>query len=360
MSAKSAGGRPPVNIEREQALNRAKHPIESRLGGYILRQSGSEDKLLLDRLNRIDKYYKRSQVHNENQRKLFLSQQEQYRLHPSLIVERSPSADARRGGYAGENSRVPHYMAQLASKTKQPSMLPTIDAFVVQSNRKKNIWEFDKNDQDAVKFRSVVPPSGPLRKDEKKILHRGLTMHETKVINSAPQYGRARVQPFKQLPRDIRSAICRVEPINYRDDFDSKEELTSDDNNGTTTAATESPVFITQGHGVAKKQRRKSVKFANDVLVHDIDPRYDAWTNISNNKKYKRIMPTQVYQTDFPPIMRTNTYTNTYADVRPRYNAPILSHSSPAMAILSSASRTARKDPRQITTSTAPELHVLM
>jgi hypothetical protein len=329
-------GHKPTFLERQRALETAKNPIRSKFGDQILRNS-DDSRLLLSRLERIEKYFKRAQRAIENDKKRFLDSREMNRIEPTIIVERGPSVETLLRHHYGEsavNSENPRYMKSTASTYKPPSVLPTIDMFVVKRKRKKNTWEDASPEKtDHPNFRCVIP-ADRLTEDEKTILHRGWMFHQEaskRVTKEAQKVSRER--SFDHLPRDIRSAIGRVKGIDYvtpqsADDFDDPRRDTS-------------PVFVTQLYRRdseeftpeppvspkplrrdEQKTERKSVKFSDDIKVQEFDRKEavavgNAKTRPDMKRRAGRMENVDTKGNILPlsPI-----HQNKFSDVKPRYN----------------------------------------
>ncbi|XP_064651303.1 uncharacterized protein LOC135502416 [Lineus longissimus] len=350
-------GHKPTFLERKRALDIAKNPIRSKFGDQILRNS-DDSRLLISRIEKIDKYFKRAQRAIENDKKRFLDSREMNKIEPTIIVERGPSVETLLRHHYGEaamSREGPRYMKNTASTYKSPSVLPTIDMFVVKKKRKKNTWEDASPEKlEHPVFHSVIP-AGRLSDDEKKVLHRGWSFHQEASDRGAKEAQKVnREKSLDHLPRDIRSAIGRVKGVDYVQLEVADNNRRSEDQDD--SKCTSSAVFVTQLYrrdseelpkapletskqGEARFEQKglssKSVKFSEDIEVQEFDRKGAVTAGSAKMLKRRvgRIEISDKKDETLPPI-----HPNKFADVKPRYNNHALAGSE-TIAVLHSSVR---------------------
>lgn len=75
-------------------------------------------------------------------------------------------------------STMPSYMRPLQSRSRTLSSLTTIEAFTVETKKKKNLWEDAVEDKDEQKFKSTSRPTARLTAYERKQLKIGHSLHK--------------------------------------------------------------------------------------------------------------------------------------------------------------------------------------
>ena len=102
---------------------------------------------------------------------------------------------------------LPSYMRPLRTKSRTPSTLTTIEAYTLQTKKKKNVWEEAAEDPHNLKFKSMARPSAPLSPGEKKQLRMGYTLHKPTQESIQEKASRHKVSSRpRSTPGDLRSS----------------------------------------------------------------------------------------------------------------------------------------------------------
>lgn len=300
-------------FSRRKALSAALNSIESNVGNSIFKNQ-NEDRILQNKLHKLDRSFKRSQLHLQQQKKFFLFIKDDRTINPTVIMERGPPS----GINEYETSNLPRYMQNLKSKTSAPKTLPTMDAFFVPTRKKKNIWEYGLEESlpEIPKFQSVTS-SAPLTDREKRILRRGFTFHKEHTDSN--------------LARAIRvESDSRKKPIPFTNSRSSNGRISiKEDSTDYPESVASSSIFITQSHHSPGTLERR-VSFNDDIKVTEFDQR-SCTSEAARRKNVKNFAE----NSSFPPIKPNPQYSG----VKPKYNAPPPSAGSPSFAILNSATR---------------------
>jgi len=174
--------------DKAKAVTEARSPHTSRMGDYLIQQhvvntrtggpGGGE-------VCRLTGEQKRSEQQLHLNKRGFLRTSHCLNREPLILVERPPSPKAKtrarimeKHGVDPVSISLPSYMRPLRTKSRTPSTLTTIEAYTLQTKKKKNVWEEVAEDPHSLRFKSMAKPSAPLTAGEKKQLRMGYTLHK--------------------------------------------------------------------------------------------------------------------------------------------------------------------------------------
>ncbi|XP_071175951.1 uncharacterized protein [Mytilus edulis] len=179
-------------LEREKAMDGARNPGVSKYGTTLVDVNSKQDRELSKQLKYINSQIKRMEIEMKQKKKYFVKKCQVLNYDPIILVERPPSPEVIKKivklAYSDDEDDTyldpensPHYMKQLRSKVRTPSLLTTIDAFTVKTSNKKNVWEEATDDKEPMKFESTVRPCVRLTRREKADLQVGWSYHKPRL-----------------------------------------------------------------------------------------------------------------------------------------------------------------------------------
>lgn len=271
-------------LEREKAMEAARNPGVSKYGTTLVDVNSKQDRDLSKQLSYINSQIRRMEVEMRQKKKYFVKKCQVLNYDPIILVERPPSPEAVKkvvkleySDYEQDDSVLdpensPHYMKQLRSKVRTPSLLTTIDAFTIKSSNKKNVWEDATDDKEPMKFQSTVRPYTRLTKREQVDLQMGWSFHKPRLTpehtidnsNLKPSSAKSRASSKKSRPYEL-------EP---------EQTITVDKTTGSDEEDTFTP-FITQmakvrtqnGPKDIEKTDQKAVRFTRSATTTPVTKR---------------------------------------------------------------------------------------
>ncbi|KAH3703461.1 uncharacterized protein LOC127861090 isoform X1 [Dreissena polymorpha] len=273
-------------MERERAMDAARNPGVSRFGDCLISVNSKGDTMLKSHLRKLNSEIRRMEIQLNSKMKHFVKTSAVLNHEPLILVERpaSPEAVKRAAimtlerdthGYpsAGDDDK-PSYMRQLRSKAKTPSTLTTIDAFIVKTRKKKNVWE-DAADGKP-QFQSTVRPYAKLTQREESDLQKGYELHKPKLEPSGFSDGED--APSKRLPTP-KKKVKRVS---------SDESDLSDFDEVATPFITQMAEVRHKKGGVRKAQTIAEISLAKtSPVARTLDPTADNTLNNEKNVRFK-------------------------------------------------------------------------
>ncbi|GFO25079.1 hypothetical protein PoB_005158400 [Plakobranchus ocellatus] len=173
------------SIDKAKAFHSAANPKDSRMGECLYSIHIREDPLLGSNLLKINRERSRLEASQKHGRQQFLARSHSLNHEPLLLVEREPSQTVktramlmRQHGIDPQILLNPSYMRPLESQFKPPSTITTIDAFVAETKKKRNVWETAMDEVDPTKFRSAARPCTRLNESEMQQLRLGHAFHK--------------------------------------------------------------------------------------------------------------------------------------------------------------------------------------
>ena len=266
-------------MEKERAMSTAKNTKDSKFGTALLKNNFHQNRLLVTTLGRLDNQLRRQQMHIDQQKKRFLNRK---LPEPSIIVERPASPEKFTYDVDSDDSDdyyyggTPSYMKPLKRRVKTPSNLPTIDAFVLKTKKKANLWEeaMDKNERP--QFQSTVLPSPPLTQEERNELHAGWLYHRPV---SKGGIRTPTPPPSGKSQREIKSAIKMAEPTGRRNSDDGSDI--------SMTFVTQLSNFRYNTDNLGGRPMTKSVKFSSDVdVIREVTSRMSNKASITQHTSH--------------------------------------------------------------------------
>lgn len=183
-------------MERAKAMEGARNPGVSKFGDCLVSINSKSDKMLSSNIKKINSEIRRMELQMNQKIKHFVKTSGVLNYDPIILVNRPPSPEvvkraATMTHYGAGNdypepedeAQKPGYMKQIRSKARTPSTLTTIDAFVVKSRKKKNVWDGVLEDKEPKEFLSTVRPYAKLTNREKTDLQKGYEFHKPKLDN---------------------------------------------------------------------------------------------------------------------------------------------------------------------------------
>lgn len=171
--------------DKAKAFQSAANPKDSRMGESLYNIHIREDPYLSSSLFKLEREQSRLEASQKHHRQQFLSRSHSLTHEPLLLVEREPSQTVktramlmRQHGIDPQVLMKPSYMRPLESQAQAPSTLTTIDAFVAETKKKRNLWETAKDGVDPTKFRSTARPFTRLNDREVQQLRLGHALHK--------------------------------------------------------------------------------------------------------------------------------------------------------------------------------------
>lgn len=228
-------------LEREKAMEGARNPGFSKYGTTLVDVNSKQDRDLSKQINYINSQIKRMEIEMKQKKKYFVKKCQVLNYDPIILVERPPSPEIIKKvvklAYSDdeddsflEPENSPHYMKQLRSKMRTPSLLTTIDAFTIKSSKKKNVWEGVTDDKEPMKFQSTVRPYVRLTKREQSDLQVGWSFHKPHLTpeqnidsaNMKPGSAKSRT-PVKTKAKEYETSDehVTIEKLGDSDDEDS-------------------------------------------------------------------------------------------------------------------------------------------
>jgi hypothetical protein len=251
-------------LEREKAMEGARNPGVSKYGTTLVDVNSKQDRDLSKQLRYINSQIKRMEIEMKQKKKYFVKKCQVLNYDPIILVERPPSPEAIKkiiklaysddeddSALDPENS--PHYMKQLRSKVRTPSLLTTIDAFTVKASTKKNVWEEATNDKEPMKFQSTVRPYTRLTKRERGDLQTGWWFHKPR-LTPEQDIDNANIKPSTEKSRTSEKVTKALE---YK--TTSKEDVAIDKHDDSDDEDSFTP-FITQ---MAKVRSQSGIKHSD-------------------------------------------------------------------------------------------------
>ncbi|CAL1529347.1 unnamed protein product [Lymnaea stagnalis] len=169
--------------DKEKAVSAARSPKDSKMGECLLNVHIRGDPGLGPHLGKIDREQRRTEHGLHQSRQSFLRQSQCLNYEPMILVERGPSDKAitraafmKSYGVDPVTVLLPSYRRPLVSRSKTPSTLTTIEAYTVESKKKRNVW--DEALEEAPRFKSVARPTARLTNDEVTELQMGHLHHK--------------------------------------------------------------------------------------------------------------------------------------------------------------------------------------
>jgi len=174
--------------DKIRAVTAARSPHTSRMGDYLIQQylvNSKNSRTPSGDVSRLTGEKKRSEANMYQERHNFLRQSHCLNSEPLILVERPPSPKVKtrakmiaKHGIDPQVVSLPSYMRPLKTKSRTPNTLTTIEAYTLQTRKKKNVWEEVAESKDEVKFKSMARPSVPLTAGERRQLKQGYNLHK--------------------------------------------------------------------------------------------------------------------------------------------------------------------------------------
>ncbi|KAK3596455.1 hypothetical protein CHS0354_015927 [Potamilus streckersoni] len=249
-------------MEREKAMEAARNPGFSKFGECLVNSHSKQDKLLNSRLNRINTEIRKMEKVRNQEKKHFVKCSGVLNHDPLILVERLPSPSVIKRAMTlminediegiEDDSKVPGYMRPLRSRTRTPSTLMTIDAFVLKSKKKRNVWEEAMNDKEPLVFQSMARPYTKLTERDKSDLQLGYSVHKPKLTPNTVLTESEDGKKNKSHASKKKMKQAKRKPT----ETDSESSSDSDD----------LTPFITQMASVRKKKRDKKERISADSI----------------------------------------------------------------------------------------------
>ncbi|KAK3749541.1 hypothetical protein RRG08_043444 [Elysia crispata] len=171
--------------DKAKAFQSAANPNDSRMGESLYNIHIRDDPFLSSSLSRIEREQSRLEASQKHHKQQFVSRSHSLTHEPLLLVEREASQTVktramlmRQHGIDPQVLIKPSYMRPLESHYHTPSTLTTIDAFVAETKKKRNVWETAMDEVDPTKFRSAARPCTRLNDREIQQLRLGRALHK--------------------------------------------------------------------------------------------------------------------------------------------------------------------------------------
>ncbi|GFR82687.1 hypothetical protein ElyMa_004104900 [Elysia marginata] len=254
--------------DKAKAFQSAANPNDSRMGESLYNIHIREDPYLSSSLFKIEREQSRLEASQKHHRQQFLSKSHSLTHEPLLLVEREPSQTVktramlmRQHGIDPQVLMKPSYMRPLESHSHTPSTIITIDAFVAETKKKRNVWEMAMDEVDPTKFRSAARPYTRLNDRELQQLRVGHALHKPRPDAFAntlfPQ--RPALPPEQTSPRQSR----RPKIPGADDEFTTEESVFITQRSVTDSGEGKTPSVVRAGevseeHGATGKYGLKN------------------------------------------------------------------------------------------------------
>ncbi|RUS86838.1 hypothetical protein EGW08_005375 [Elysia chlorotica] len=171
--------------DKVKAFQSAANPKDSRMGESLYNIHIRQDPYLSSSLFKIEREQSRLEASQSHLKQQFVSRSHSLTHEPLLLVEREPPQTVqtramlmRQHGIDPNVLLKPSFMRPLESQHQAPSTLTTIDAFVAETRKKRNVWETAMDEVDPTKFRSAARPFNRLNDREIQQLRLGHALHK--------------------------------------------------------------------------------------------------------------------------------------------------------------------------------------
>nr|KAG5712946.1 hypothetical protein BaRGS_021740 [Batillaria attramentaria] len=195
-----------AELDKQRAVMTARNPKDSKWGECLINVNTKQDPILASRLGRISTEMRRMEFRLHQVKQHFVKTSSCLNHEPLILVERPPSPAVRRRAKIietyGEDltaHSMPGYMRPLRSRCRTPSTLTTIDAFTLQTKKKRNVWEEAMDEKETPVFRSTVRPAARLTKREAAQLQMGWSAHKPRLDGVGKEKSDS---PRERTPRD--------------------------------------------------------------------------------------------------------------------------------------------------------------
>ena len=279
-------------MEREKAMDAARNPGVSKFGDCLVNINSKSDRVLNTSIRKINSEIRRMEIRINQKMKHFVKNSTVLNHDPMILVERPPSPDIVKRAktlaeYDGssefpvEDPNKPNYMQQLRSKTRTPSTLTTIDAFVVKNSKKKNVWEGAVTEKEPPQFLSTVRPYAKLTRREISDLQKGYEFHKPRLENEAvvsdnEREKKSAKRPAKQsgesgesdLDEEISPFITQMADVRKKRTTPRKEHTIAEIH----MKSTKSPLFAlenSQSPVQLETEHDKTVRFSSPVVLSE-------------------------------------------------------------------------------------------
>ncbi|XP_012941711.1 uncharacterized protein LOC101861306 [Aplysia californica] len=205
--------------DKAKAVSEARAPQHSRMGEHLIHINSKGGTTRGGEMSRLSHEQKRTEQQLHQVKRNFLQQSQCLNREPLIVVERPASAKVKsratvikKRGIDPDVISMPSYMRPLKCHSRTPSTLTTIEAFTVETRRKKNMWEEAMEDKEDLKFKCTARPSARLTPHEIQQLKVGYTLHkptqesiaESKLASEKTTRQKSARRP-KSSPGDARS-----------------------------------------------------------------------------------------------------------------------------------------------------------
>lgn len=269
-------------LEREKAMEGARNPGVSKYGTTLVDVNSKQDRDLSKQLRYINSQIKRMELEMKQKKKYFVKKCQVLNYDPIILVERPPSPEAIRKiiklAYSDDEDdsvldpeNSPHYMKQLRSKVRTPSLLTTIDAFTVKASKKKNVWEEATADKEPMKFQSTVRPYTRLTKRERSDLQIGWSYHKPRLtpeqdIDSANiKQSTEKSRTSEKVTKALEYKTSKEHVAIYKDDDSDDEDSLTPFITQMAEVRSQSGVKHSDAKNDSKSGDQKSVRFTRSA-----------------------------------------------------------------------------------------------
>ncbi|BFZ13086.1 hypothetical protein BsWGS_16125 [Bradybaena similaris] len=239
LSEMRASLRPPSKLtsrDKAKVVEAARTSMDSKMGEWLVNNQVRQDTSLGSKLGKLNREKRRAEITHQQTQEIFMKESRTLSLEPLILVERSPAEhDAFENEQAAnhDSPKMPGYMRSLRTGRRTPSSLITIEAFTLETKKKRNIWEEVLNEKEAPRFKSSTMPAIRLSEEEVAQLQLGHMLHKpTKETITR-----------KRFQASQRSRLDRVQPKPAECKLPEVKELSLP---AETEQDTSSSVFITQ------------------------------------------------------------------------------------------------------------------
>ncbi|CAG5135248.1 unnamed protein product [Candidula unifasciata] len=184
LSEMRASLKPPSKLttrDKTKVVEAARSSVDSKMGECLLNNQTRQDTSLGSRIGKLNREKRRTEITHQQAQEIFMKGSRTLRLEPLILVERSPSEHAFYESDEGKDSEIPKlpgYMRPLRTGRKTPSMLTTIEAFTLETKKKRNIWEEVLQEKETPRFKSSTMPTIRLSEEEVSQLQLGHMLHK--------------------------------------------------------------------------------------------------------------------------------------------------------------------------------------
>uniref|UniRef100_A0A0B6ZJH7 Uncharacterized protein n=1 Tax=Arion vulgaris TaxID=1028688 RepID=A0A0B6ZJH7_9EUPU len=215
--------RPPsklTNNDKVKAVSAARNSLDSKMGECLVNNRIRQDPNLGSNLARINREERRMSRTHQQARKTFMKRSKTITHEPLILVERSPSDHTI---YFSEphtqptRSKLPGYMKPVRGCTKTPSVIPTIEAFTMETRKKRNLWEGVLNEKVITKFKSATLPSIRLSEHEISLLKFGHMLHKPNSDRLTTQHSSSRNENPELVINEQRSSSVFLTQLSQKD-----------------------------------------------------------------------------------------------------------------------------------------------